>query len=139
MRLPVAVRAVIILGAVFAATGCSRSTDRTANTTGGALVATIRSSPATFNRLVGQERALDLLGRLTYGQLIRINRSTWEVEPWLAESWTSSPDHLRYTIKLRPNVTFSDGHPFTSDDVVFSFAAVYEEKTASPLADAMMV
>jgi peptide/nickel transport system substrate-binding protein len=139
MRLPVAVRTVIILGAAFAATGCSRSTERTANTTGGALVATIRSSPATFNRLVGQERALDLLGRLTYGQLIRINRSTWEVEPWLAESWSSSPDHLRYTIKLRPNVTFSDGHPFTSDDVVFSFAAVYDEKTASPLADAMMV
>ena len=36
-----------------------------------------------------QERALDLIGRLTYGQLVRINRATWEIEPWLAESWIS--------------------------------------------------
>jgi peptide/nickel transport system substrate-binding protein len=34
---------------------------------------------------------------------------------------------------------FSDGVPFTSDDVVFSFAAVYDEKVNGPLRDAMMV
>src|SRR2546430_133001 len=103
------------------------------------IVATIRSSPGTFNRLVGQERALDLIGRLTYGQLVRINRATWDVEPWLAESWTRSDDGLRYTLKLRPHVTFSDGHAFTADDVVFSFAALYDERTASPISETVRV
>jgi peptide/nickel transport system substrate-binding protein len=74
---------------------------------------------------------------LTQAKLIRINRVTQNVEPWLAESWTRSDDGLRYTVRLRADVTFSDGHPFTADDVVFSFEAVYDQKTRSALADAL--
>jgi len=130
-----------LIVAGLAADGCTRPKDAPATSggSGSALVATIRSSPGTFNRLMAQERALDLVGRLTYGQLVRINRATWEVEPWLAESWTSSTDGLRYTLKLRPDVSFSDGHPFTAEDVVFSFAAVYDEKTASPISETLRV
>ena len=40
--------------------------------------------------------------------------------PELAESWTLSDDKRTYTFKLRPNVTWHDGKPFTSEDVVFS-------------------
>jgi peptide/nickel transport system substrate-binding protein len=36
-------------------------------------------------------------------------------------------------LKLRPGVTFSDGQPFTADDVVFSFQAVYGLGTDGPL------
>jgi len=36
-------------------------------------------------------------------------------------------------------VQFSDGTPFTADDVVFSFQVIYDEKTASPLADSMLI
>ena len=39
--------------------------------------------------------------------------------PWLALSWTQ-PDALTWRFKLRPNVKFHDGAPFTADDVVFS-------------------
>jgi peptide/nickel transport system substrate-binding protein len=39
----------------------------------------------------------------------------------LAESWTTSPDNLTYTFKLRPNVKFHSGNPLTSADVVYSF------------------
>jgi peptide/nickel transport system substrate-binding protein len=70
---------------------------------------------------------------------VRINRVTWDLEPWLAESWTRSADGLRYTIKLRPNITFSDGQRFTSDDVAFSLAAVYDDKAGSPLKQALEV
>ena len=42
-----------------------------------------------------------------------------EVEPGLAVSWNrTSPTTMRF--KLRPNVKFHDGTPFTADDVVFS-------------------
>jgi len=129
------------MAAAVASARCARRADAPANARrpGGSLVATIRSSPGTFNRLMAQERALDLIGRLTYGQLVRINRATWEVEPWLAESWTASPDGLRYTLNLRRDVAFSDGHPFTADDVVFSLAAVNEEKTGSPISETVRV
>jgi len=44
-----------------------------------------------------------------------------EPQPMLAESWTISPDGRTYTFKLRRNVKWHDGKPFTADDVVFTF------------------
>ena len=106
---------------------------------GGALVATLRSEPRTFNPHAGRDFASTLVVGLTQARLLRVNRATQQIEPWLAESYTCAPDGLSCTLKLRRGVTFSDGAPFTSADVVFSFQAVYDEKTASPLGDALLV
>ena len=43
----------------------------------------------------------------------------FKLVPWLAISW-SQTDALTWRFKLRPNVKFHDGAPFTADDVVFS-------------------
>ena len=42
--------------------------------------------------------------------------------PYLAKSWTVSPDGKLYTFKLRDDVQFCSGKKFTADDVVYSFA-----------------
>ena len=49
-----------------------------------------------------------------------VNRDEkYQLEPALALSWQmTSPTTWRF--KLRPNVTFHDGSPFSADDVVFS-------------------
>ena len=59
-----------------------------------------------------------------HATLVRINRSSDRVEPWLAGSWTVSPDNLTYTIKLRPDLHWSDGSPLTAEDVAASLAEV---------------
>ena len=41
--------------------------------------------------------------------------------PDLAASWTTSADGLSWTFKLRDGVKWSDGKPFTADDVAFTF------------------
>ena len=41
--------------------------------------------------------------------------------PSLAESWTESPDGLRYEFKLRRGLKFHNGDPVTAEDVKFSF------------------
>src|SRR5678816_4236505 len=41
--------------------------------------------------------------------------------PSLAESWHESEDGLTYEFKLRPNLTFHNGDPITTEDVKFSF------------------
>jgi peptide/nickel transport system substrate-binding protein len=42
-------------------------------------------------------------------------------KPWLAKSWTSSPDGKTWTFTLNDNVKFHDGMPLTSEDVKFTF------------------
>jgi peptide/nickel transport system substrate-binding protein len=56
---------------------------------------------------------------LVYEPLV-IRDKKLAIVPALAESWTQvNPTTWRF--KLRPNVKFHDGTPFTADDVVFSF------------------
>lgn len=108
-------------------------------TTGGSLTASVRSEPRSFNRYVAPDPTSDLVSLLTHGKLVRINKETQAWEPWLAEEVAASPDGMTYTLTLREDVTFSDGTPLTSADVLFSFRAVYDPDTGSALADALRV
>jgi len=105
----------------------------------GALVATMRSEPRSFNPIVGRDFASGVIAHLTQARLVRVNRATQQLEPWLAEKYGCTPDGLTCTLNLRRGVRFSDGTPFTSADVLFSFQAVYDETTGSWIADALTV
>jgi peptide/nickel transport system substrate-binding protein len=106
---------------------------------GGQIVASLRAEPRAFNRLVASDQTTDTLATLMQGRLVRINRSTFELEPWLAERWESSSDGRTHTLHLRPGVVWSDGTPFTSGDVVFSLKAVYDPAVKSVVASSLMV
>ena len=101
---------------------------------GGELIASIRAEPPTYNRYVDLSAPGETLSLLIHAPLVHVNRSTDTLEPWLAESWTESADHLTYTIKLRPGIAFSDGVPLTSADVLFSYRVLYDPKVNSVLA-----
>jgi peptide/nickel transport system substrate-binding protein len=49
----------------------------------------------------------------------------------LATSWSMSPDGATWTLKLRPNVKWHDGRPFTADDVVFTLGERYQAKDST--------
>ncbi|MBI3976977.1 MAG: ABC transporter substrate-binding protein [Chloroflexi bacterium] len=59
-----------------------------------------------------------------YEGLTRYKPGKPEIEPWLATSWTISPDSLIYTFKLRKGVKFHDGTEFNADAVKASFDRV---------------
>jgi len=64
-----------------------------------------------------------------YEPLINRNKSMI-LEPALALKWGLSDDPKVWEFTLRRSVTFHDGHPFTADDVVFSF-----ERALKPSSD----
>ena len=107
--------------------------------TGGRLVVTYRSEPRTFNRLVAPQQAEELVTRLTQATLVRLDRATGRLEPRLAREWSASPDGLTWTLQLLEDVTFSDGAPFTSADVIFSFQALFDTRVKSEIASSLLI
>lgn len=55
-----------------------------------------------------------------------LERDEIGIIPWLAENWNVSSDGTEYTFHLREGVRWSDGTPFTANDVKFTFD--YEQK-----------
>lgn len=140
----IAITAAILLGGLafwrsIAAPEIADGVATPAATRGGQLVGSIRAVPRSFNRLVAREQTTELLSFLTQGRLVRINRSTLDLEPWLAETWDASPDGRTFTLHLRSGVTWSDGTPFTSADVLFTLQAVFDPKSESVVANQLTV
>jgi len=54
-----------------------------------------------------------------------------KVEPGLAERWDVTPDGLTYTFHLRRGVTFHDGSPFSSHNVLTSWQRALDPATKS--------
>jgi peptide/nickel transport system substrate-binding protein len=55
-----------------------------------------------------------------YETLLFFNRGDESITPWLASGYQYSSDLTQITFTIRPNVKWSDGQPFTSDDVAFT-------------------
>lgn len=138
-----AILVALAAASASAGAGCRQKETRPASTAtagpaaGGDLVTTVRADPQSLNWYTRRDATTALVTVLTQARLVRVNRATWQLEPWLAERWDRSPDGLRYTIHLRKDLTFADGHPFTADDVVFSLKAGYDK--SSSIADSLQV
>ena len=63
-----------------------------------------------------------------FDPLLSYKIGSTEVEPNLAESYTSNTDLTEWTVKLRPNVKFSDNTPLTARDVVATYAVQWDVK-----------
>jgi peptide/nickel transport system substrate-binding protein len=56
-----------------------------------------------------------------YEPMMIYNKSTGELVPWLATEYTWNSDNTLLTFKLREGVKWSDGKPFTANDVIYTF------------------
>lgn len=56
-----------------------------------------------------------------------------EVLPNIAESWQVNSEATEYTFKLREGMKWSDGHPFTADDILFWYENVFLNDELMPV------
>ncbi|MGE5631747.1 MAG: ABC transporter substrate-binding protein [Caulobacteraceae bacterium] len=71
--------------------------------------------------------------RSIYETLFMKDPQTGKVKPLLAESF-ENPDENTWIIKLKKDIKFQDGSPFTSEAVKYTFEKILDPKTASPRA-----
>ncbi len=95
----------------------------------------LHSDPKTFNPLLVQEDSSDTIRYLTGGVLVRLNRQTQQLEPELASSWKVSRDGRTISFVLRSGVRFSDGTPFSANDVAYTVEQMMDPNLHSPTGD----
>src|SRR5215510_3583183 len=78
--------------------------------------------PADFNNYV----------RVVYDALARYSPDGAKIEPKIAAGWQASPDFKTWTIRLRKGARWSDGAPFTADDILFWYKDVVLNKDLMP-------
>ncbi|MCB1972780.1 MAG: ABC transporter substrate-binding protein, partial [Geminicoccaceae bacterium] len=66
----------------------------------------------------GQDNAL-LTRTIAYEHLVRWTPDWTDIVPNVAESYEASPDATTFTFKLRDGMKWSDGEPYTADDIVW--------------------
>jgi peptide/nickel transport system substrate-binding protein len=71
------------------------------------------------------------IDRLIFSGLIRFD-SHGLPQPDLAESWGVSSDGILYNFSIRPNATWHDGQPVTTDDVVFTIELIKSSGSLFP-------
>lgn len=103
---------------------------------GGELRFCLHAEPKTFNPLLVEDEPSETIRYLTSGVLIRVNRQTQELEPELATAWKISPRGQSITFQLRQGVVFSDGTPFSAEDVAYTMRALMDPALHSPTGDA---
>ena len=74
----------------------------------------------TWLRLASSAEDIDIVGfRLSGGTLVRWSPLGYPIEPHIAQSVVPSDDARVWTATLRKGMRWSDGEPFTADDVMY--------------------
>ncbi len=100
---------------------------------GGEYIEAMVGEPKMINPLFAGVNDVDAdLSSLIYSGLFRYNAEQ-QLTPDLAVDYTVSADKKTYEISLRRDVSWSDGEPFTAEDVLFTLESIQNPEIGSPL------
>ncbi len=108
-------------------TACTHTTSKNAPKT---LILRLGGEPSVINPVLSTDTTSSSVEGLIFNGLMRVDADL-NMVPDLAEKYEVSADHKTYTFTLKPNVKWQDGHPFTAQDVAFTFRTILDPKTGS--------
>ena len=126
---------VPLLGGILEACGSSGSTAPSSSPaakgkSGATIKVGIGVPAAAINPItIADQGGLEMLGQV--GEWLVFADQHNNYHPWLATSWSASPDASVWTFKIRQGVKFNDGTPMTVDDVVYSFKTQCDPKSSA--------
>ncbi|MFO7320570.1 MAG: ABC transporter substrate-binding protein [Chloroflexota bacterium] len=124
LKAPHASRTQLLISLVFVACILLSTSVLRAQETGGVLRVGM-NAPVVLDPALHANDSETAFNRAIYDYLIDIEPDG-SIAPNLATEWEISDDNLTYTFTLREGVTFHDGKPFSSADVVFTFNRLKE-------------
>src|SRR3954470_23541162 len=95
----------------------------------------LHSEPRSLHPVLADDDASETVRYLTGGVLLRVNRVNQRLEPELAKSWKVENGGRSITFQVREGIAFSDGTPFTADDVAYTMEALMDPKLHSATGD----
>lgn len=104
----------VLSGALLSSTALTMAQTKSFS---GTLVVSAALEPNSFNVNYDTFGGAGYINLNIYSKIVGFDMVRNEVFPDLAESWEIAEDLTSYTFKLRPNVKWHDGTPFTSADV----------------------
>jgi len=105
---------------------------------GGTFVETVVADAKTNNSMLSTDVPSNDRISIQFSPLLALNPDTALPFPVLAtdvptrENGGISQDGLTYTLKLRKDVKWHDGQPFTSKDVIFTYQTLAKKELGSP-------
>jgi peptide/nickel transport system substrate-binding protein len=92
----------------------------------------IGSYGGTWHRVMKGSSDFHAYGRCVYEQMLRWAPNPREgIRPGLVKAWKLSEDGKVFTLSLRKGLKWSDGHPFTTDDIVFWWEKIAQDPNLS--------
>ncbi len=79
------------------------------------------------------------LNGFVYDPILRWSRDFSQVEPNIAKGYELSEDGMLLTLHLREGMKWSDGYPFTADDILFWYEDMVKNTEVSPVPPAWLV
>ena len=117
-RLFAAVAASVLAVSV---TACATSERGSGGAAGGNFVFGAAGAPKNFDPIFNDDGESFRPARQMYDTLITYKQGSTELEPGLAEKWSSTPDGKVWTFNLRQGVKFHDGTDFNAAAVCANF------------------
>ncbi len=98
---------------------------------GGTMIDALSGEPSGLIAMLAGESSASAIAGNIFNSLLKYDKNL-ELTGELAQSWQVSADKKTIIFKLKPNLKWADGQPLTSEDVLFTWQVMTDDKTRTP-------
>jgi len=95
---------------------------------GGTMVDALSGEPSGLIAMLAGESSASAIAGNIFNSLLKYDKNL-ELTGELAQSWQVSADKKTITFHLKPNLKWADGQALTSEDVLFTWKVMTDDKT----------
>jgi peptide/nickel transport system substrate-binding protein len=100
---------------------------------GGTLYqAAMGEGPKTLNPWASFDGTSSAISSMLTCQAVQSNNYTGQIMPWVAKSYSILPDKKHIRLTFRKGLKWSDGHPLTVDDLLFTWNVIIQKGLGNP-------